>query len=174
MTLKSHLKKINDSLISIHKIKIFIVEFLGNLGPTCKDRNNTRVLKNPYFIKLVLLAYTGTVGPISQKVQFCNNIKTFFVILRRENEFLLTFKARKKNLKWTFLVILAHCDRTVHAGEDGPSENVKIAIEQMYAERIGHGYRVMQDQELYDKCLKEYNIHFEACIPCPAHKSLEI
>ena len=38
--------------------------------------------------------------------------------------------------------------RTVHAGEDGPSEIVKVAVEQMFAERIGHGYRVMQDPEL--------------------------
>ena len=52
--------------------------------------------------------------------------------------------------------------RTVHAGEDGPSEIVKVAVEQMFAERIGHGYRVMQDPELYQKCLKNF-IHFETC-----------
>lgn len=52
--------------------------------------------------------------------------------------------------------------RTAHAGEDGPSSNVKFAVEEMFAERIGHGYRVMQDQELYSKCRK-MNIHFEAC-----------
>ena len=33
-------------------------------------------------------------------------------------------------------------NRTVHAGEDGPSDNVKIAVEEMFAQRIGHGYRV--------------------------------
>ena len=27
--------------------------------------------------------------------------------------------------------------RTVHAGEDGPADNVKVAIEEMFAERIG-------------------------------------
>ena len=43
-------------------------------------------------------------------------------------------------------------NRTVHAGEDGPSENVRIAVEEMFAQRIGHGYRVMQDKELYRKC----------------------
>ena len=43
-------------------------------------------------------------------------------------------------------------NRTVHAGEDGPSVNVKIAVEEMFAQRIGHGYRVMQDPELYRKC----------------------
>jgi len=54
-------------------------------------------------------------------------------------------------------------NRTVHAGEDGPSDNVKIAIEEMHAQRIGHGYRVMQDPELYRKCREEYQIHFETC-----------
>ena len=47
-------------------------------------------------------------------------------------------------------------NRTVHAGEDGPSENVKIAVEEMFAQRIGHGYRVMQDKELYRKCRYEF------------------
>jgi len=54
-------------------------------------------------------------------------------------------------------------NRTVHAGEDGPSVNVKIAVEDMFAQRIGHGYRVMQDPELYRKCRDEYQIHFETC-----------
>ena len=30
------------------------------------------------------------------------------------------------------------------------------------AERIGHGYRVLEDQEIYNKCL-EKEIHFEVC-----------
>ena len=30
--------------------------------------------------------------------------------------------------------------RTVHAGEDGPADNVKVAIEEMFAERIGTFY----------------------------------
>ena len=47
-------------------------------------------------------------------------------------------------------------NRTVHAGEDGPSENVRIAVEEMFAQRIGHGYRVMQDKELYQKCRYEF------------------
>ena len=35
-------------------------------------------------------------------------------------------------------------------------------MEELFAERIGHGYRVMQDPELYEKCIKA-GIHFEAC-----------
>lgn len=52
--------------------------------------------------------------------------------------------------------------RTVHAGEMGPPANVLVAIDEMYAERIGHGYRIMQDPVAYERCLKE-KIHFEAC-----------
>ena len=35
-------------------------------------------------------------------------------------------------------------------------------MEQMFAERIGHGYRVMQDPELYRK-VQQMGIHFETC-----------
>lgn len=36
------------------------------------------------------------------------------------------------------------------------------AIESFAAERIGHGYRVLEDENIYQKCLRE-NIHFEVC-----------
>lgn len=52
--------------------------------------------------------------------------------------------------------------RTCHAGEAGPAVNVLFAIEQMEAERIGHGYRVVRDEAIYRKCLAE-NVHFETC-----------
>lgn len=52
--------------------------------------------------------------------------------------------------------------RTVHAGEAGPAANVKVAIEEMHAERIGHGYRVLQDKAIYNQCV-DAQIHFEAC-----------
>ena len=39
--------------------------------------------------------------------------------------------------------------RTVHAGEDGPAENVRKALDELHAERIGHGYHVIDDPELY-------------------------
>jgi adenosine deaminase len=32
----------------------------------------------------------------------------------------------------------------------------------MFAERIGHGYRIMNDKSAYARCLKE-KVHFEAC-----------
>ena len=52
--------------------------------------------------------------------------------------------------------------RTCHAGEAGPAANVGFAIDEMCAERIGHGYRVINDKALYEKCLAA-NVHFETC-----------
>eukprot|EP00419_Tripos_fusus_P027319 CAMPEP_0172725658 /NCGR_PEP_ID=MMETSP1074-20121228/88908_1 /TAXON_ID=2916 /ORGANISM="Ceratium fusus, Strain PA161109" /LENGTH=487 /DNA_ID=CAMNT_0013552489 /DNA_START=50 /DNA_END=1509 /DNA_ORIENTATION=+ len=51
---------------------------------------------------------------------------------------------------------------TVHAGEDGPAANVQKAVEVYHARRIGHGYHLLQDQDLYAK-LKEAGIHLECC-----------
>ncbi len=39
--------------------------------------------------------------------------------------------------------------RTAHAGEFGPAENIREAIEQMKVERIGHGYATVKDEEIY-------------------------
>lgn len=52
--------------------------------------------------------------------------------------------------------------RTVHAGEMGPAVNVKNAVQKLHAERIGHGYHVINDKNIYDMC-KARRIHFEAC-----------
>ncbi|KAF7653628.1 hypothetical protein LDENG_00080740 [Lucifuga dentata] len=52
--------------------------------------------------------------------------------------------------------------RTVHAGEVGPSSVVKEAVDVLKAERIGHGYRTLEDQALYKKLLAQ-NMHFEVC-----------
>ncbi|XP_069106458.1 adenosine deaminase-like [Argopecten irradians] len=52
--------------------------------------------------------------------------------------------------------------RTVHAGENGPAEGVEEAIDHMYAERIGHGYHMMDDPDLYSRC-KKNGVHFEVC-----------
>ena len=52
--------------------------------------------------------------------------------------------------------------RTCHAGEIGPAVNVEFAVERMCAERIGHGYSVIKDKHIYQKCI-ESNVHFETC-----------
>ncbi|XP_054636547.1 adenosine deaminase isoform X2 [Dunckerocampus dactyliophorus] len=52
--------------------------------------------------------------------------------------------------------------RTVHAGEVGPASVVKEAVDVLKAERVGHGYRTLEDQELYKQLLAQ-NMHFELC-----------
>lgn len=49
---------------------------------------------------------------------------------------------------------------TVHAAESGPASNVKEAVEKMGAERIGHGYHVLDDEAIY-KFAKDKGLHFE-------------
>ncbi len=52
---------------------------------------------------------------------------------------------------------------TIHAGEWGPAENVRDAIENLNAERIGHGVRVLEDA--YTTALaREHNSVFEVCV----------
>jgi len=52
--------------------------------------------------------------------------------------------------------------RTAHAGEKGGPMEVKVAVEELSAQRIGHGYKVYQDKVLYKECIKK-GIHFEVC-----------
>ncbi|XP_074499487.1 adenosine deaminase [Sebastes fasciatus] len=52
--------------------------------------------------------------------------------------------------------------RTVHAGEVGPPCVVKEAVEVLKAERVGHGYRTLEDPVLYKNLLAQ-NMHFEVC-----------
>jgi adenosine deaminase len=53
--------------------------------------------------------------------------------------------------------------RTVHAGESGGPKEVVIALTDMRAERIGHGYRLTNDETSYKKYALEERVHFEAC-----------
>ncbi|XP_015685257.1 adenosine deaminase [Protobothrops mucrosquamatus] len=57
--------------------------------------------------------------------------------------------------------------RTVHAGEVGTSEVIKEAVNILKTERIGHGYHIFEDEQLYKRLLKQ-NIHFELC-PWSSH-----
>jgi adenosine deaminase len=52
---------------------------------------------------------------------------------------------------------------TIHAGEWGPAANVKEAIEELGAERIGHGVRVLEDENVV-ALAKERNTAFEVCV----------
>ncbi|MBI5841955.1 MAG: adenosine deaminase [Chloroflexi bacterium] len=52
---------------------------------------------------------------------------------------------------------------TIHAGEWGPAENVREAIEELNAERIGHGVRVMEDEEVVALARERCTV-FEVCV----------
>lgn len=52
---------------------------------------------------------------------------------------------------------------TIHAGEWGPAANVKEAIESIGAERIGHGVRVLEDENIV-ALARERGTPFEVCI----------
>ncbi len=52
---------------------------------------------------------------------------------------------------------------TIHAGEWGPAENVRDAIENLGAERIGHGVRVLEDEKVA-ALAKERGLTFEVCV----------
>lgn len=45
--------------------------------------------------------------------------------------------------------------RTMHAGEDGPAEHIRIAFEDCGCERIDHGYRLLDDPELTRRLVDE-------------------
>jgi adenosine deaminase len=52
---------------------------------------------------------------------------------------------------------------TIHAGEWGPAANVREAIENLGAERIGHGVRVMEDEGV-TALAREHGAVFEVCV----------
>jgi adenosine deaminase len=52
---------------------------------------------------------------------------------------------------------------TIHAGEWGPAENIREAIEKLSAERIGHGVRVLEDKSV-TALAKEHKTTFEVCV----------
>lgn len=52
---------------------------------------------------------------------------------------------------------------TIHAGEWGPAANVREAIEQLGAERIGHGVRVMEDDDTV-ALARQRQTAFEVCV----------
>jgi adenosine deaminase len=52
---------------------------------------------------------------------------------------------------------------TIHAGEWGSAENVRLAIEALGAERIGHGVRIMEEPKVVDLA-RERGTVFEVCV----------
>ena len=54
---------------------------------------------------------------------------------------------------------------TVHAGESGTASNVREAAQVLGAERIGHGYHVLDEREIYEFA-KRKDLHFEVSTHC--------
>jgi len=52
---------------------------------------------------------------------------------------------------------------TIHAGEWGPARHVKEAIEEIGADRIGHGVRVLEDENII-ALARERGTAFEVCV----------
>jgi adenosine deaminase len=52
---------------------------------------------------------------------------------------------------------------TIHAGEWGPATNVKEAIEELGAERVGHGVRVLENENIV-ALARERGTAFEVCV----------
>jgi adenosine deaminase len=53
-------------------------------------------------------------------------------------------EARRKGLR-----------RTLHAGEDGPVQNIRIALDDLGCQRIDHGFRLLDDAELTRRVVDE-------------------
>jgi adenosine deaminase len=51
---------------------------------------------------------------------------------------------------------------TAHAGEDGPAEYVRDTVDLLGCRRIDHGYHVVDDPELVDRC-RDLDILFTVC-----------
>jgi adenosine deaminase len=45
--------------------------------------------------------------------------------------------------------------RTFHAGEDGPAENIRIALDDLGCERIDHGFHLLDDADLTQRVVAE-------------------
>lgn len=52
---------------------------------------------------------------------------------------------------------------TVHAGEGGGETNIRVAVEKLGAQRIGHGVRVINDPEMMD-WLRDKKVPLEICL----------
>jgi adenosine deaminase len=61
--------------------------------------------------------------------------------------------------------------RTVHASEGRPPSEIRIAIEQLHAQRIGHGTTLLEDPRVLDLVL-ERGVTLEACPTSNVHTGI--
>jgi adenosine deaminase len=60
---------------------------------------------------------------------------------------------------------------TAHAGEDGPASYVRDAIDLLGCRRIDHGYHVVDDPDLMERC-KELDVLFTVCPTTTLHTTV--
>jgi len=60
---------------------------------------------------------------------------------------------------------------TAHAGEDGPASYVRDAIDLLGCRRIDHGYHVVDDPELMERC-RELDVLFTVCPTTTLHTTI--
>jgi adenosine deaminase len=58
--------------------------------------------------------------------------------------------------------------RTVHAGEGRPAEEIRVAVETLHAQRIGHGCSLLEDRRVVDLVLAR-GVTIEACPTSNVH-----
>ena len=61
--------------------------------------------------------------------------------------------------------------RTVHAGEGRPPEEIRFAIESLFAQRIGHGTSILDDPEVVELA-RERAVVIEACPTSNVHTGI--
>jgi adenosine deaminase len=61
--------------------------------------------------------------------------------------------------------------RTVHASEGRPPEEIRVAVEQLHAQRIGHGTSLLDDRGVLDLVL-ERGVTIEACPTSNVHTGI--
>lgn len=77
------------------------------------------------------------------------------------------FKHEEPNLRQPHVLAMQRAKElglniTIHAGEEGPASNVIDAVKTYHAQRIGHGYHLLDDPVMY-RSIIEGRIHFEGC-----------
>jgi adenosine deaminase len=58
--------------------------------------------------------------------------------------------------------------RTVHAGEGRSVDEIRIAVEQLHAQRIGHGTTLLDDPAVLD-LVRDRDVTIEACLTSNVH-----
>ncbi|MDG1480835.1 MAG: hypothetical protein P8R54_14665 [Myxococcota bacterium] len=61
--------------------------------------------------------------------------------------------------------------RTVHAGEGRPPQEIRVAVEQLSAQRIGHGTTILDDPSVVS-LLIERGVTIEACVTSNLHTGI--